>query len=70
MFTYPDTAIGFIKTYFYYQSYHFHGDTKFSENIIQDLPPKWIIGFLEVVNRQYKWVNSTLMDDEKDFIQY
>jgi len=25
----------------------FHGDTKLSENIIQDLPPNWIIGFLE-----------------------
>jgi len=36
---YPDAAIGFIQTHFYYP-YQDHGDTKFNENTIhlQDLP--------------------------------
>ena len=28
-------------------TYHFPGDTKYNDNITQDLPPKRIIGFLE-----------------------
>jgi hypothetical protein len=36
-----------IKTHFY-KPQEFHGDTIVSENIIQDLPPDWIISFLEV----------------------
>jgi hypothetical protein len=47
MLAYPDSAIGFIQTHFN-QPYKFHGDTKLNENIIQGLPPKRIISFLEV----------------------
>jgi len=42
----PGPCILFIQTHFY-QSYQFHWYTKLNENIIQDLPPNWIIGFLE-----------------------
>jgi len=38
MSAYPDSALGFIQTHFYW-SYQFHGDTKFNENIMQDPPP-------------------------------
>ena len=44
---YPDSAIHFSLTQFYYL-YQFHGDTKLNENIIYDLPSNWIIHFLEV----------------------
>jgi len=39
MLAYPDSAIRFIQTHFYYP-YQFHGDIKLIENIIQDLSPK------------------------------
>jgi len=45
-FAYPDSALRFIHTRFY-KPYQFHGDTILSENIIQDLPPNWIINVIE-----------------------
>jgi len=33
MFTYLDSAVGFIQTHFY-QPYQFHGDTRLNVNII------------------------------------
>jgi len=47
MFSYPDSTTGFIQTHFYWPC-QFHWYNKLSENIIQNLPPKWIIGSLEV----------------------
>jgi len=38
MRAYPDTALGFIQTHFYYP-YQFHGDNMRNESIIQDFPP-------------------------------
>jgi len=38
MLAYPDSDICFIQAHFY-QPYQLHGDTKFNDNIIQDLPP-------------------------------
>jgi len=37
MLAYPDFALGFFQTHFYWP-YQFHGYTKLNENIIQDLP--------------------------------
>ena len=42
---YLDFAIGFTQTLLL--ALPFHGDAKLNENIIQDLPPNWIIVFLE-----------------------
>jgi len=46
MFAYPNSAVGFIQTHFY-EPYQYHGDTKHNENVIQDLVPNRIIGFLD-----------------------
>ena len=42
MFAFTDSTIGVNQTHYYFP-YEFHGDTKLSENILQDLPPDWII---------------------------
>jgi len=47
MFAYPYSAMGFIQTHFYWP-HQFHGDTRRNVNIIQDLAPNRIIGFLDV----------------------
>jgi len=44
---YPDSAIRFSHTHFYWPC-QFHGDTTLNKDIIQDLTPNWIISFLEV----------------------
>jgi hypothetical protein len=36
-----------VKTHFH-EPYQFYGDIKLNENIIQDMPPKRIMSFLEV----------------------
>jgi len=47
MLTYPDSAVRFIETLFLLAPL-FYGEPELSENILQDSPPNWIIGFLEV----------------------
>ena len=46
MFDEPDSALDSIHTHFY-QPCLIHGDTRLNENIIQDFPSNWNIGFLE-----------------------
>jgi hypothetical protein len=46
VFAYPGSAVCFIQTHFYYP-YPFHWDTKLKDMIAQDLPPNWLICFLE-----------------------
>jgi len=38
IFAYPDSAICFSQTHFYWP-YQFHGDTNLNQNVKQDLPP-------------------------------
>ena len=45
IFVYLNSAIGFIWTLLL--ALPLHRDIKLNDNIIQDLPPNWIIGFLE-----------------------
>jgi hypothetical protein len=47
MFTYTDFNIYFIYTDFN-QPQKFQGYPKLYENTVQNFPPHWIIGFLEV----------------------
>jgi hypothetical protein len=46
MFAFPDSAVGFIQTHFYWP-YQYHGDATRNENMIQDLVPNRIIGLLD-----------------------
>jgi len=48
MLAYLDSAIRFIQTHFY-EPYHFHGNIKLIENILQDLPPE-SSAFLKFIN--------------------
>jgi len=48
MLAYLDSGIRFIQIHFY-ESYHFHGNIKLIENIIQDLFPE-SSAFLKFIN--------------------